>query len=44
MELERIRMALHRAEGVISKAAQMLTLKRTTLIEKMRKYGVERVA
>jgi sigma-54 dependent transcriptional regulator, flagellar regulatory protein len=44
MELDRIRFALERAEGVISEAARMLTLKRTTLIEKMRKYGVERLA
>jgi sigma-54 dependent transcriptional regulator, flagellar regulatory protein len=44
MELDRIRVALERAEGVISEAARMLTLKRTTLIEKMRKYGVERLA
>lgn len=44
IELERIQTALERAEGVISEAARMLTLKRTTLIEKMRKYGVERLA
>ena len=44
IELERIQIALKRAEGVISEAARMLTLKRTTLIEKMRKYGVERLA
>lgn len=44
IELDRIQMALHRADGVISEAARMLTLKRTTLIEKMRKYGVERMA
>ncbi|MBC6436478.1 sigma-54-dependent Fis family transcriptional regulator [Nostoc sp. HG1] len=44
MELDRIRAALEHAEGVISEAARMLTLKRTTLIEKMRKYGVERFA
>lgn len=44
MELERIESALDLAEGVISEAARLLTLKRTTLIEKMRKYGVERTA
>ena len=38
MELERIQMALDMADGVVSEAARMLTLKRTTLIEKMRKY------
>lgn len=40
MEIERIQLALDMAEGVVSEAARMLTLKRTTLIEKMRKYGV----
>ena len=44
MELERIQAALARADGVISEAARMLTLKRTTLIEKMRKYRLERIA
>ena len=44
MELERIQMALHHAEGVISEAARLLTLKRTTLIEKMRKYRLEKIA
>lgn len=44
IELERIQMALGRADGVISEAARLLTLKRTTLIEKMRKYGVDRLA
>ncbi len=44
MELERIETALDLADGVISEAARLLTLKRTTLIEKMRKYGVERLS
>jgi sigma-54 dependent transcriptional regulator, flagellar regulatory protein len=39
-ELDRIRVALEQADGVISEAARLLTLKRTTLIEKMRRYGV----
>jgi len=43
MELERIHAALLSADGVISEAARLLTLKRTTLIEKMRKYGVEKL-
>ena len=43
MELERIQSALDMAEGVISEAARLLTLKRTTLIEKMRKYGVDKM-
>jgi sigma-54 specific flagellar transcriptional regulator A len=41
IELERINMALELADGIISDAAHLLTLKRTTLIEKMRRYGVE---
>ncbi len=40
LEQDRIHMALEAADGVISEAARLLTLKRTTLIEKMRKYGV----
>ena len=44
MELERIQSALAYADGVISEAARMLTLKRTTLIEKMRKYRLEKIA
>lgn len=40
VELEQIRLALEMADGVISEAARLLTLKRTTLIEKIRKYGV----
>ena len=44
LELEHIQSALLRAEGIVSEAARLLTLKRTTLIEKMRKYGVERIA
>jgi len=44
VEQERIQMALEAADGVISEAARLLTLKRTTLIEKMRKYGVGKQA
>ena len=44
IELERINMALELADGIVSDAARLLTLKRTTLIEKMRKYGVQAVA
>jgi sigma-54 specific flagellar transcriptional regulator A len=40
MELERIQIALDMAQGVVSEAARLLTLKRTTLIEKMRKYSI----
>ncbi len=36
--------ALRAAEGVVSEAARLLSLKRTTLIEKMRKHGVAEAA
>jgi sigma-54 specific flagellar transcriptional regulator A len=35
--------ALRRSKGVVADAARMLSLQRTTLIEKMNKYGIERV-
>ena len=41
IELEQIHVALDLADGIISEAARLLSLKRTTLIEKMRKYGVQ---
>ena len=44
MELMRIHTALEMADGIISEAARLLTLKRTTLIEKMRKYGLQSAA
>jgi sigma-54 specific flagellar transcriptional regulator A len=44
MELDRINAALNASGGVISEAARLLTLKRTTLVEKMRKYGMTRYA
>ncbi len=40
IELDRIHAALDLADGIIAEAARLLSLKRTTLIEKMRKYGV----
>ena len=45
-DLERryIEEALGLAGGVVAEAARLLTLQRTTLIEKMRKYGVEATA
>jgi len=42
IELNLIRDALDRANGVVAHAAQLLGLRRTTLVEKLRKYGVER--
>jgi sigma-54 specific flagellar transcriptional regulator A len=35
--------ALRSSKGVVADAARMLSLQRTTLIEKMNKYGIERV-
>jgi len=45
-DLERryIEEALTLSGGVVAEAARLLTLQRTTLIEKMRKYGVEAAA
>jgi sigma-54 specific flagellar transcriptional regulator A len=37
-----LRQALERADGVVAHAATLLNLRRTTLVEKLRKYGVER--
>ncbi|HEY6917490.1 MAG TPA: sigma-54 dependent transcriptional regulator [Allosphingosinicella sp.] len=41
-DLERVHIAeaLRLADGVVAEAARMLSLQRTTLIEKMRKYGL----
>jgi nitrogen regulation protein NR(I) len=41
MERNMIRKALEKAGGVRSKAAQLLGLNRTTLLEKMKKMGIE---
>lgn len=42
IELRLINEALDRTQGVVAHAAQLLSLRRTTLVEKMRKYGIER--
>ena len=42
IELQLIREALERSQGVVAHAAQLLGLRRTTLVEKLRKYGIER--
>lgn len=39
-----IKQALDEAEGVVAHAAKRLRMRRTTLVEKMRKYGIEREA
>jgi len=42
IELKLIQEALERTQGVVAHAAQLLGLRRTTLVEKLRKYGIER--
>lgn len=37
-----IRQALEQTEGVVSQAAQLLKLRRTTLVEKLRKYDLQK--
>ncbi|MFD0738993.1 sigma-54 dependent transcriptional regulator [Lysobacter koreensis] len=42
IELELIRAALTQTGGVVAHAAPLLGLRRTTLVEKLRKYGIDR--
>jgi len=42
VELNLIQSALERSQGVVTHAAQLLGLRRTTLVEKLRKYGIDR--
>jgi sigma-54 dependent transcriptional regulator, flagellar regulatory protein len=42
LEVRLIRQALEEANGVVAQAAKMLGLRRTTLVEKMRKFQIER--
>ncbi len=42
IELELIRAALTQSGGVVAHAAPLLGLRRTTLVEKLRKYGIDR--
>ena len=42
MELDLIRQALDECNGVVAHAAKRLNMRRTTLVEKMRKYGLTR--
>jgi sigma-54 specific flagellar transcriptional regulator A len=41
-EIEMIRQALDSQDGVVSHAAELLSMRRTTLVEKMKKYGVNK--
>ena len=42
MEIQLIRQALDLTDGVVARAAKLLRLRRTTLVEKLRKYGIQR--
>ena len=42
MEMDLIRQALEACDGVVAQAARRLGMRRTTLVEKMRKYGIHR--
>lgn len=42
LETNLIRQALNGADGVVAHAAKLLNMRRTTLVEKMRKYGISR--
>ncbi|MEL7437676.1 MAG: helix-turn-helix domain-containing protein, partial [Pseudomonadota bacterium] len=42
MEVNMISQALEAQGGVVARAADMLGMRRTTLVEKMRKYNLQR--
>ena len=42
LEMNLIRQALDESEGVVAHAAKRLNMRRTTLVEKLRKYGLQR--
>ena len=44
LESNLIKQALEESNGVVAHAAQRLNMRRTTLVEKMRKYGLHRIA
>lgn len=44
LEFSLIKQALDESRGVVAHAAQKLNMRRTTLVEKMRKYGLQRTA
>lgn len=44
LEFNLIKQALDESKGVVAHAAQRLNMRRTTLVEKMRKYGLQRTA
>lgn len=42
LEMHMIRQALEETSGVVAHAAKLLGMRRTTLVEKMRKFGIQR--
>ncbi|WP_321533442.1 AAA-type ATPase lid domain-containing protein, partial [Aeromonas veronii] len=42
LEVELIRQALESQDGVVARAADLLGMRRTTLVEKMKKYGMSK--
>jgi len=44
LEYTLIKQALDESDQVVARAAELLKMRRTTLVEKMRKYGIQRVA
>ncbi len=42
LEVELIRQALESQDGVVARAANLLGMRRTTLVEKMKKYGMSK--
>jgi len=44
LEVQIIRQALDEADGVVAHAAKLLNMRRTTLVEKLRKYGLQRTS
>jgi len=42
LEIDLIRQAIEQQDGVVSRAAEVLGMRRTTLVEKMRKYGMSK--
>ena len=40
IEINMIKQALGQSNGVVAKASEILGLRRTTLVEKMKKYGI----
>ena len=44
LEVNYIRQALEESGGVVAHAAKRLGMRRTTLVEKLRKYGLQRTS